>query len=184
MGTTLPDTPAIRARQQWLDEYTGNQRRQFDAVASEEWDSKPIATSRLMIELDRVMEPNAEVVSELITSDAYPRRYLKFDHTKPASERRKQYYTTSGVLGWGVAAAISIVIFNNGQYQANRMNQKLYKRRIYETGKYIGVNLRHPNNDRVKIVAKKRRNGFAALALQALCNANRENRGHPMSPES
>ena len=65
-----------------------------------------------MIELDRVMEPDAEVVSELITSDAYPRRYLKFDHTRPPAERRKQYYTTSGILGWAVAAAIGTKIGN------------------------------------------------------------------------
>ena len=43
----------------------------------------------------------AELVSELISSDVYPRRYLKFDHTVPAPRRRRQHYTTSGVLGWG-----------------------------------------------------------------------------------
>jgi benzoylformate decarboxylase len=182
------DTSAIRERERWLHDYTRKQRRQFEDVAKEEWDDSPIATSRLMIELDRIMEPNAEVVSELITSDGYPRRYLKFDHTKPPAERRKQYYTGSGILGWGVAAAIGtkignpekevwcltgdgcfnfgsqalwsasryevpigIVIFNNGEYQANRMNSNRYKGRMYETGKYVGVNLRHPDIDYVKM---------------------------------
>ncbi len=182
------DKSAIRDRQRWLDAYTQNQRRQFEKVAEEEWDDNPIATSRLMIELDRIMEPDAEVVSELITSDAYPRRYLKFDHTKPTAERRKQYYTTSGVLGWGVAAAIGtkignpdkevwcltgdgcfnfgsqalwsasryevpigIVIFNNGEYQANRANSVRYNGRMHATGKYIGVSLRHPDINYVKL---------------------------------
>jgi benzoylformate decarboxylase len=182
------DTSAIRERQRWLSDYTAMQRQQFADVAKKEWDSTPIATSRLMIELDRVMETDAEVVSELITSDAYPRRYLAFDHTKPANERRKQYYTTSGILGWGVAAAIGtkignpdkevwcltgdgcfnfgsqalwsaaryevpigIVIFNNGEYQANRMAQNAYKGRILESGKYVGTNLRHPDIDYVKM---------------------------------
>jgi benzoylformate decarboxylase len=179
---------ATRDRQSWLHDYTGKMRQQFDQAAKEEWNNNPIATSRLMIELDRVIDSKAEVVSELITSDAYPRRYLKFDHTRPLSERRKQYYTTSGVLGWGVAAAIGtkignpdkevwcltgdgcfnfgsqalwsaaryevpigVVVFNNGQYQANRMNSIHYKGRMFETGKYIGVNLRHPDIDYVKM---------------------------------
>jgi len=106
----------------------------------------------------------------------------------PAAHRRRQHYTTSGVLGWGVAAAIGtkmglpqkevwcltgdgsfnfgcqalwsaaryevpigVVIFNNGQYQANRQNQSLYRGRMYQTGKYVGVNLGHPDIDHVKI---------------------------------
>lgn len=179
---------AIRDRQRWLSDYTARQRQKFADVAKGEWDASPIATSRLMIELDRVMEPDAEVVSELITSDTYPRRYLAFDHTKPAAERRKQYYTTSGILGWGVAAAIGTkigkptkevwcltgdgcfnfgsqalwsaaryevpigtVVFNNGEYQANRMAQNSYKGRIFESGRYVGTNLRHPDIDYVKM---------------------------------
>ncbi len=182
------DAAAIRDRQRWLSDYTARHRQQFMDVAKDEWDASPISTSRLMIELDRVVEPNAEIVSELITSDAYPRRYLNFDHTKPATGRRKQYYTTSGILGWGVAAAIGtkignpekevwcltgdgcfnfgsqalwsaaryevpigIVVFNNGEYQANRMAQNSYKGRILDSGKYIGTNLRHPDIDYVKM---------------------------------
>jgi len=182
------DSSAVRGRQQWLHDYTGRLREQFEQVARQEWNDSPIATSRLMIELDRIMEPDAEIVSELITSDPYPRRYIKFDHTRPPAERRRQYYTTSGVLGWGVAAAIGtkigkpgkevwcltgdgcfnfgsqalwsaarydvpigVVIFNNGEYQANRMAQNLYRGRIRQSGNYIGVNLRHPDIDYVKM---------------------------------
>jgi len=179
---------AIEDRRRWLHDYTAGQRQQFADAAKKEWDNSPISTSRLMIELDRVMEPDAEIVSELITSDAYPRKYITFDHTKPVTERRKQYYTTGGILGWGVGAAIGtkignpdkevwcltgdgcfnfgsqalwsaaryevpvgIVIFNNGEYQANRMIQNFYRGRIYESGKYIGSNLRHPDIDYVKM---------------------------------
>jgi benzoylformate decarboxylase len=184
------DRSAIEARRSWLRDYTARQRQQFQQTAREEWDNVPIATSRLMIELDRVMAPDAEVVSELITSDIYPRRYLNFDHTVPPRQRRRQYYTTSGVLGWGVGAAIGtkignpgkevwcltgdgcfnfgcqalwsaaryqvpvgIVVFNNRQYQANRQNQNLYKRRMHATGRYVGVNLGHPDIDHVKLAA-------------------------------
>ena len=40
---------------------------------------------------------------------------------------------------------IGIIVFNNGQYQANRLNQNRYKGRMLETGKYIGVDLGHPD---------------------------------------
>jgi benzoylformate decarboxylase len=182
------NTKKIRQRTRALHEYTAGRRRHFDKVARDEWDNNPIATSRLMIELDSVMDSSAEIVSELITSDAYPRRYLTFDHTRPASERRKHYYTTGGVLGWGVGAAIGtkignpdkevwcltadgcfnfgsqalwsagryevpvgVVVFNNREYQANRFNSNHYEGRMKETGKYIGVQLDHPDIDYVKM---------------------------------
>ena len=91
--------------------------------------------------------------------------------------------TTSGILGWGLAAAIGtkignpnrevwcltgdgsfnfgsqalwsaaryevpigIVVFNNGQYQANRLTQiRAGGKRIQKSGKYIGVSLGHPD---------------------------------------
>ncbi|MDT8398606.1 MAG: thiamine pyrophosphate-binding protein [Pseudomonadales bacterium] len=182
------DIEAIRSRQAWLSAYTGKRREQLDATARQEFNAMPIATSRLMLELDKAIARDAEVVCELITSDNYPRWYLKFDHRLPPAQRRRQYYTTSGVLGWGVAAAvgtkignpdkevwclvgdgsfnfgsqalwsaaryevpIAVVIFNNGQYQANRANQNLYQGRMVETGKYIGVSLDHPDIDYVKM---------------------------------
>lgn len=40
---------------------------------------------------------------------------------------------------------IGIVIFNNGEYSANRKAQNFYKGRSSQTGKYIGVNLKHPD---------------------------------------
>jgi thiamine pyrophosphate-dependent acetolactate synthase large subunit-like protein len=40
---------------------------------------------------------------------------------------------------------IGIVIFNNGEYGANRKAQNFYKARTSQTGNYIGVNLKHPD---------------------------------------
>ncbi|MDX1403702.1 MAG: thiamine pyrophosphate-binding protein [Woeseiaceae bacterium] len=184
------DNSAISARRRWLHDYTAKQREQHAEIARQEWDSSPLSTSRLMLELDKVIEDDAEIVSELITSDAYPRKYLTFDHTRPASQRRRQHYTTGGILGWGVGAAIGtkignpqkavwcltgdgcfnfgsqalwsaaryevpigVVIFNNGEYQANRMAQNSLRGRIYESGKYFGTNLRHPDIDYSKMAA-------------------------------
>jgi benzoylformate decarboxylase len=202
------DRPSLRSRQARLREYTEAQRRRFEAEAKAEWEQTPIATSRLMIELDRAIGAEAEVVSELISSDVYPRRYLKFDHTVPAARRRRQHYTTSGILGWGVAAAIGtkignptkevwcltgdgsfnfgcqalwsaaryevpigVVIFNNGQYQSNRLNQNLYRGRMVQTGKYVGVNLGHPDIDHVKIAGGYGVEGERVTAPGALAEA-------------
>src|SRR3990172_6336523 len=188
LRTRKLDTGAIAARQQWVENYTRTQRQGYRDTAKKEWNNTPIATSRLMGELDQVMDSDAYVISELITSDSYPRKYLTFDHTKPYAERRREFYATSGVLGWGVGAAIGtkignpdkevwcltgdgcfnfgsqalwsavryevpigVVVFNNGEYQANRMNQNTYRGRIFQTGKYIGVNLRHPDIQCVKM---------------------------------
>ncbi len=46
---------------------------------------------------------------------------------------------------------IGVVIFNNREYQANRMVQHVYGGRIAETGRYIGVKLDRPDIDYVKI---------------------------------
>jgi benzoylformate decarboxylase len=184
------DSSAIRDRQNKLARYTGKMRKAFQDNAKKEWNDKPIATSRLAVELDRVMDPGAYVVSELISSDSYPRQYMTFDYHQPPAQRRRNFYTTSGVLGWGVAAAIgakignpgkevwcltgdgclnfgsqalwsaaryevpiAVVIFNNGEYAANRHAQNTYRGRIYETGKYVGVNLGHPDIDYVHMAA-------------------------------
>ena len=144
-----------------------------------------------MIELDRAMDDKAYIVSEVITSDDHMRKYLTYDHKVPQKERRQSFDTTSGVLGWGLAAAIGtkignptkevwcltgdgcfnfgsqalwsaaryevpigIVVFNNGQYQANRLNQnRSGGHRMKATGKYIGVNLGHPDIDYTALCA-------------------------------
>ena len=180
------DTAKLEARQSWLHAYTRGRREELDRIARVEWDEDPLSTSRLMIELDRAIAPDARIVSELITSDPYPRHYLKFDHTVPPEQRRKEYFTTSGILGWAVAAAIGVkigkpgkevwcltgdgcfnfgsqalwsasryevpigvVIFNNREYQANRVNANAYGGRMQATQKYPGVRLDHPDIDYV-----------------------------------
>ncbi len=178
-------TAANRKRQQWVAVYDADRRKTLAAEAKKEWDKNPIAVSRLMIELDRVMDDKAYIVSEVVTSSDQLRKYLTFDHRVPQRERRQNFDTASGILGWGLAAAIGtkignpgkevwcltgdgcfnfgsqalwsaarykvpigIVIFNNGQYQANRLNQnRSGGHRMKATGKYIGVNLGHPDID-------------------------------------
>lgn len=176
------NSSAIKDRKRWIEEYSTKRRGALDAIAKKEWNKTPLSVSRLMIELNRQMDSEAYIVSEIVTADSYPRKYLDFDHSVPYVRRRRHFDTTGGVLGWGVAAAvgvkignpdkevwcltgdgslnfgsqalwsavryevpIGIVVFNNGQYQANRLNQNRYQGRMVETGKYIGIQLGHPD---------------------------------------
>jgi benzoylformate decarboxylase len=40
---------------------------------------------------------------------------------------------------------VGFIVFNNGEYGANRRNSAAYGRRMAETGKFFGVNLGHPD---------------------------------------
>jgi benzoylformate decarboxylase len=214
------NSSAIRDRQQWVHEYSAKRRRSLEEAAKGEWNSVPISSSRLMSELDRRMESDAYIVSEIVSNDKFIRRHIKFDHTRPFEQRRRNFDTVSGVLGWGLAASIGvkmgnpgkevwcltgdgslnfgsqalwsavryevpigIIVFNNGQYQANRLNQNRYKGRMLQTGKYIGVNLGHPDISYVKMAEtyglegeRVDEPGDLAAALQRCQHAMREGR--------
>ncbi|MBT5558592.1 MAG: thiamine pyrophosphate-binding protein, partial [Proteobacteria bacterium] len=104
------NTSAIKARQQWIGEYNAKRRKTLNEIAAKESENSPLSTSLLIIELDKVAESDADIVSEVVTSENHIRHYLNFDHTLPFEARRKNYDTTSGVLGWGIAAAIGVKI--------------------------------------------------------------------------
>ncbi|MCH8336031.1 MAG: thiamine pyrophosphate-binding protein [Proteobacteria bacterium] len=175
-------TSAIQARRRWIHEYRTRRLKQIDDFEKLHWDDAPISLPRLFRELDRQMESDAYVVSEVVTSDDHIRRYVTFDHKAAPDKRRRNFDTTGGILGWGCAAALGVkignpekevwcltgdgafnfgsqalwsatryevpvgfIVFNNGEYQANRRNSWLYQGRMAETGKFLGVNLGHPD---------------------------------------
>ncbi|NOR66029.1 MAG: hypothetical protein GQ528_01580 [Woeseiaceae bacterium] len=214
------NSSAIRDRKQWVHEYSAKRRRSLEEVVKGDWNSVPISSSRLMSELDRRMKSDAYIVSEIVTNDKFIRRHIKFDHTRPFEQRRRNFDTVSGILGWGLAASIGvkmgnpgkevwcltgdgslnfgsqalwsavryevpigIIVFNNGQYQANRLNQNRYKGRMLQTGKYIGVNLGHPDISYVKMAEtyglegeRVDKPGDLAAALKRCQHAMREGR--------
>jgi len=173
---------AIQARRRWIHEYRSKRLQQIDDFEKSHWDDSPISLPRLFRELDRQMESDAYVVSEVVTSDDHIRRQVTFDHKVVPDKRRKNFDTTGGILGWGCAASIGVkignpdkevwcltgdgafnfgsqalwsatryevpvgfIVFNNGEYQANRLNSGRYQGRMAETGKFFGVNLGHPD---------------------------------------
>jgi len=172
----------IDDRRKWVAEYVGRRNEAIQNTLKQRWGEKPISAERVAVELDKQMADNAMVVNELLTSEGVVRDYIPFDYTKPIEERRRNYDTTAGILGWGIGAAIGvqignpdretwcltadgsanfniqslwsaarydvpigILVFNNGHYQANRLNFGRYRGRMYETNQYVGVNLGHPD---------------------------------------
>lgn len=172
----------IADRKKWVADFVGRRNASIQNVLQQRWAATPISEERVAVELDKQMDERALVVNELLTSEGVVRDYIPFDHKKPVEERRMNYDTTAGILGWGIGAAIGvqignpdretwcltadgsanfniqslwsaarydvplgIVVFNNGHYQANRLNFGRYRGRMYETNKYIGVNLGHPD---------------------------------------
>ena len=179
-------TSVVEDRRRQVTQYHRERGERLRRQAEESWDNSPVSSERLMMELNQRIEPDAIVVSELVTSESYVPWYIDVDHTR--TERRRNLATSGGVLGWGVPAAvgahigrqdrqvwafvgdgsfqfgvhalwtatryevpIGVVIWNNGQYQANRRFLYAYGGRAAETGKYIGANLGSPDIDHVSL---------------------------------
>lgn len=90
----------------WALGHTAARRTRIAAEREAKWSQRPISLPRLVGELDRVIGDDAHIFTELVSSDNYPRAHLNFDHTRPAAQRRRNFDTTGGVLGWSVPAAI------------------------------------------------------------------------------
>jgi benzoylformate decarboxylase len=181
-------TTAIEERRRKVEEYHLERRRKLDADAEKKWSADPISVERLMVEVNRALDPDAIAVTELITAEFYLPSYFDIDHTRKESERRRNLTSCGGVLGWGVPAAvgakiakpdrqvvalvgdgslqfgiqalwtasryeipIGVIVWNNGEYQANRRYLNAYGRRAAATGKYIGCSLGSPEIDNVSL---------------------------------
>jgi benzoylformate decarboxylase len=181
-------TTAIDERRRKVQEYHQERRRKLDADAEKKWNDNPISVERLMVEVNRALDPDAIAVTELITAEFYLPAYFDIDHMRKEGERRRNLTTCGGVLGWGVPAAlgakiakpdkqvvalvgdgslqfgiqalwtasryeipIGVIVWNNGEYQANRRYLHAYGKRAAATGKYIGCSLGSPEIDNVSL---------------------------------
>jgi benzoylformate decarboxylase len=181
-------TTAIEERRRKVQEYHLERRRRLDTEAEKKWNETPISVERLMVEVNRALDPDAIAVTELITAEFYLPSYFDIDHRRKESERRRNLTSCGGVLGWGVPAAlgakiakpdrqvvalvgdgslqfgiqalwtasryeipIGVIVWNNGEYQANRRYLHAYGRRAAATGKYVGCSLGSPAIDNVSL---------------------------------
>ena len=100
-------TTAVTARRQAVERHHRERQQRLDSAAREMWDARPIASARLATELNQRLDPDAIVVTELVTSAQFLKTYLDIGS---GDTRRQNFTSQGGVLGWGVAAAIGAKI--------------------------------------------------------------------------
>jgi len=98
---------AIANRRRAVERAAAARRQALDDQARRVWNDTPIAVERLATELNRLMDPAAIVVTELISEEQVADAY--FDLNGGAGGRR-HFTTAGGCLGWGVPNAIGAKI--------------------------------------------------------------------------
>lgn len=119
----LPDSK-IAARRKPVVARNTARRNRLMSVAKKVWNESPIAPERLAVELNKRLDANATVVTEMATSDFFVWRYIDFHQADPG-----RYHVTSsgGVLGWGLGASIgakmgrpgrqTVLLIGDGSFQ-------------------------------------------------------------------
>ena len=97
----------IADRRRSIEAYTSARRQKLERAAEEAWGSRPISNQRLCTELNRQLDPDAILVTELITEEQMAGAYLGLN---PDGGGRRMLTTSGGCLGWGLGAAIGAKI--------------------------------------------------------------------------
>lgn len=102
-----PLPAAIAERRRTVERDALARRQSLDAQARRVWNNTPIAIERLSMELNRLMDPSAIVVTELISEEQAANAYFDFNR---GVNGRRHVTTGGGCLGWGVPNAIGAKI--------------------------------------------------------------------------
>jgi thiamine pyrophosphate-dependent acetolactate synthase large subunit-like protein len=100
-------TSAIDDRRRSVVRDAAARRQALDEQARRAWNSTPIAIERLSTELNRLIDPGAIVVTELISEEQVADAYFDFNR---GPRGRRHFTTAGGCLGWGVPNAIGAKI--------------------------------------------------------------------------
>jgi benzoylformate decarboxylase len=100
-------TTARDARRRRIAEIIAARRKQLDERAARAWDQQPISTERLSRELDRVLDPDAIVIAEVISEEQLACTHIHFNQSAAG---RRMFPTSGGCLGWGLGAAVGAKI--------------------------------------------------------------------------
>ena len=103
---TLP-AGTIADRRRAVERDAAARRHALDAQAQRVWNNTPIAIERLSVELNRLIDPDAIVVTELISEEQVANAYFDLNH---GARGRRHVTTAGGCLGWGVPNAIGAKI--------------------------------------------------------------------------
>jgi thiamine pyrophosphate-dependent acetolactate synthase large subunit-like protein len=97
---------AIANRRRAVERAAAARRQALDDQARRVWHDTPIAVERLATELNRLMDPGAIVVTELISEEQVADAYFDLN----GAGGRRHFTTAGGCLGWGVPNAIGAKI--------------------------------------------------------------------------
>lgn len=119
-----PDPAMTRARGAAAAILRNERREEIDQTLKDVWDSSPIAPERLAAEIDGVINSDAIVVTEGVSSDAAIWNYINFDQIGGG---RQHLISSGGSLGWGIGAGIGarlglpgkqvVVLLGDGGFQ-------------------------------------------------------------------
>jgi benzoylformate decarboxylase len=107
LRTRRLSTSAIDDRRRAVARDAAARRQALDDQARRAWNSTPIAIERLSTELNRLIDPGAIVVTELISEEQVADAYFDFNR---GPRGRRHFTTAGGCLGWGVPNAIGAKI--------------------------------------------------------------------------
>lgn len=98
---------AIADRRRAVERDARARRQALEDEARRVWNNTPISIERLSMELNRLMDPAAIVVTELISEEQVADAYFEFNRD---ARGRRHVTTGGGCLGWGVPNAIGAKI--------------------------------------------------------------------------
>ena len=102
-----PPALAVADRRRVVEQFTRARREAMDDLARRSWNSVPISVERLSSELNRLIDPAAIIVTELISEEQVADGYFELNRD---AKGRRHFTTGGGCLGWGVANAIGAKI--------------------------------------------------------------------------
>jgi thiamine pyrophosphate-dependent acetolactate synthase large subunit-like protein len=98
---------AAADRRREVERYTQARRAALEQQARRSWNNQPISIERLSSEVNRLIDSDAIVVTELISEEQVADAYFELSRD---GRGRRHFTTAGGCLGWGVANAIGAKI--------------------------------------------------------------------------
>jgi benzoylformate decarboxylase len=98
---------AAADRRRAVETFTQARRTALEQQAQQSWNKQPIAVERLSTELNRLIDRDAIVVTELISEEQVADAYFELNRD---ARGRRHFTTAGGCLGWGVPNAIGAKI--------------------------------------------------------------------------
>ncbi|MFW6174229.1 MAG: thiamine pyrophosphate-binding protein [Chloroflexota bacterium] len=102
LGAGLSDAQrlAVNERAAEISAENGARRAEFESMASERWEQRPMTPARMMYELSCALPEDALLIDDAISSRAALRHYVR------AKRPGDMHGERGGAIGWGIGAAL------------------------------------------------------------------------------